>query len=96
MATTRIYYLIITNKSEMLVTGSDPSFIIPHIDHLVAITDVKKDKERRKVKKFCRTKRMKTKSFTIGMVTVFTQKTNSSPARGGQIVFPGFTISEYI
>ena len=52
MATTRIYYLIITNKSEMLVTGSDPSFIIPHIDHLVAITDVKKDKERRKVKKF--------------------------------------------
>lgn len=54
MATTRIYYLIITNKSEMLVTGSDPNFRIPHIDHPVAIADVKKDKERRKVKKLFR------------------------------------------
>lgn len=53
MATTRIYYLIITNKSEMLVTGTSPNFSIPYEDAPVTFSEIKKkdSKDRRKVKK---------------------------------------------
>lgn len=51
--TTRIYYLIITNKSEMLVTGTSPNFRIPHEDAAVTFAEEKKldSRDRRFIKK---------------------------------------------